>query len=193
MLTLAAVISVTYLSAVWAGLAGLLLTSGYIGYAQYRLYHHNVLLGVAIPILVIVLTYTMLLSYRYFSEGSERQHLRLLFEHYLHPDVIEQMAERPDGIRLSGQRRHLAILFADIVNFTARAERMQPEALVELLNVYMTEMTDAILENEGVVDKLMGDGIMAFWGAPLESVKSSQVGDRLRSHHVAAPRCAARS
>lgn len=168
LLTLAAVISVTYLSAVWAGLAGLLLTGGYIAYAQYRLYHYNVLLGVAIPILVIVLTYTLLLSYRYFSEGSERQHLRLLFEHYLHPDVIEQMAERPDGIRLSGQRRHLAILFADIVNFTARAERMQPEALVDLLNAYMTEMTDAILENEGVVDKLMGDGIMAFWGAPLE-------------------------
>jgi adenylate cyclase len=168
LLALAAVLSVTYLSAVWAGLAGLILTGGYIGYAQYRLHHYDVLLGVAIPVLVIVLTYTLLLSYRYFSEGAERQHLRFLFEHYLHPDVINQMAERRDGISLSGQRRHLAILFADIVNFTSRAERMQPEALVELLNVYMTEMTDAILENAGVVDKLMGDGIMAFWGAPLD-------------------------
>lgn len=167
-LSFAAVISVTYLSAVWAGIAGLILTGGYIGYAQYRLYHDDVLLGVVIPILVIVLTYTLLLSYRYFSEGSERQHLRVLFEHYLHPDVISQMTEVPNGIRLNGQRRHLAILFADIVNFTSRAERMEPEALVDLLNVYMTEMTDPILETAGVVDKLMGDGIMAFWGAPLQ-------------------------
>jgi adenylate cyclase len=167
LLTFAAVISVTYLQAVWAGIAGLVLTGGYIGYAQYRLYHHDVLLGVAIPILVIVVTYTLLLSYRYFSEGSERQHMKLLFEHYLHPDVISQMIERSDGISLSGQRKHLAILFADIINFTARAERTEPEELVALLNVYMTEMTDSILENKGVVDKLMGDGIMAFWGAPV--------------------------
>src|SRR6202034_2937264 len=87
--------------------------------------------------------------------------------HYLHPDVINQMIERSDGISLSGQRKHLAILFADIINFTARAERTEPEELVALLNVYMTEMTDSILENKGVVDKLMGDGIMAFWGAPV--------------------------
>jgi len=167
LLTFAAVISVAYLPAVWAGIAGLFLTGGYLAYAQYQLYEHDVLLGVAIPILVIVLTYTLLLSYRYFSEGSERQHMKLLFEHYLHPDVINQMIERSNGISLSGERRHLAILFADIVNFTARAERTEPEELVALLNVYMTEMTDSILENKGVVDKLMGDGIMAFWGAPV--------------------------
>ncbi|HVN28742.1 MAG TPA: adenylate/guanylate cyclase domain-containing protein, partial [Candidatus Binataceae bacterium] len=167
LLTFAAVISVTYLPAVWAGIAGLMLTGGYIGYAQYRLYHHDVLLGVAIPILVIVVTYTMLLSYRYFSEGSERQRLKVLFEHYLHPDVIKQMFERSDGPSLNGQRKHLAILFADIVNFTSRAEQTEPEALVDLLNVYMTEMTDSILAHQGVVDKLMGDGIMAFWGAPV--------------------------
>ncbi len=168
LLTAAAVFCVTYLSAAWAGLGGIVLAGGYLAYAQYRLEVDRVLLGVVIPTLAIVLTYTLLASYRYFSEGSERQHLRRLFEYYLHPDVIAEMADNPKGIQLGGQRRHLAILFADIVNFTARAERTEPEALVDMLYAYMTEMTDAIMDSRGVVDKMMGDGIMAFWGAPLD-------------------------
>ncbi len=168
LLTLAAIVMVAYLSAARASLGGLLILGIYVAYAQYRLVVDHVLVGVGIPILAVLLIYTLLASYRYFREGSERQHLRALFEHYLHPDVIAQMADDPEGIKLGGQRRHLAILFADIVNFTARAERTAPEALVEMLDTYMTDMTDAIMESRGVVDKLMGDGIMAFWGAPLD-------------------------
>jgi adenylate cyclase len=70
-------------------------------------------------------------------------------------------------LKLGGERRHLSILFADIMGFTSRAERSEPEPLVALLNTYMTAMTNVIFETGGVVDKLMGDGIMAFWGAPL--------------------------
>ncbi len=168
LLALVAIIMVAYLSAARASVGGLLIVSAYVAYAQYRLNVDHVLVGVGIPVLAVVLIYTLLASYRYFREGSERQHLRSLFEHYLHPDVITQMADAPDGIKLGGQRRHLAILFADIVNFTSRAERTAPEALVEMLDTYMTDMTDAIMESRGVVDKLMGDGIMAFWGAPLD-------------------------
>ena len=168
LLSLAAIIMVAYLSAARASVGGLLMLTAYVAYAQYRLTVDHVLIGVGIPIIAVVLIYTLLSSYRYFREGSERQHLRSLFEHYLHPDVITQMADDPDGIKLGGQRRHLAILFADIVNFTSRAERTEPEALVAMLDTYMTDMTDAIMDSRGVVDKLMGDGIMAFWGAPLE-------------------------
>ena len=74
-----------------------------------------------------------------------------------------------DRAKLGGERRHLTILFSDIVNFTSRAERTDPEPLVALLNTYMTIMTNLILQSGGVVDKLMGDGIMAFWGAPMRS------------------------
>ncbi len=69
-------------------------------------------------------------------------------------------------MKLGGERRHLAILFADIVSFTKRAEKTEPEDLLALLNTYMTSMIDVIFKTGGVVDKLMGDGIMAFWGAP---------------------------
>jgi len=104
---------------------------------------------------------------RYITEGLEKRHLRHVFEHYLDPDVIASVLDDPGGLKLGGERRHLSILFSDIVGFTARAERSEPEPLVAMLNTYMTAMTNVILESGGVVDKLMGDGIMAFWGAPL--------------------------
>jgi adenylate cyclase len=92
--------------------------------------------------------------------------LRTAFEHYLNPDVITSLLDSPEGLKLGGERRHLAILFADIVSFTKRAEKTEPEDLLALLNTYMTSMIDVIFKTGGVVDKLMGDGIMAFWGAP---------------------------
>jgi adenylate cyclase len=108
----------------------------------------------------------ILAGYRYIAEGRERRKDRAAMGHYLHPDVLSSVLDSPEGLKLGGERRHLAIMFADIVSFTARAERTEPEDLVAMLNTYMTSMTDVILESKGLVDKLMGDGIMAFWGAP---------------------------
>jgi adenylate cyclase len=113
-----------------------------------------------------ILVYMFLAGYRYITEGREKRYLRLAFEHYLNPDVITSLLDSPEGLKLGGERRHLAILFADIVSFTKRAEKTTPEDLLALLNTYMTSMIDVIFKTGGVVDKLMGDGIMAFWGAP---------------------------
>ena len=176
LLSLAIVVGMTYLSPGIAGLTGFVLAFGYLGYAQYRLYHDHALVGVVNPILALGVTYTVLLGYRYFTEGADRRFLRLAFQHYLHPDVVNQVIENADGLRLGGERRHLAILFADIVNFTARSERTEPEALVDLLDTYMTAMTDIIMASRGVVDKMMGDGIMAFWGAPLDLPNPARAG-----------------
>ncbi|MFZ2062146.1 MAG: adenylate/guanylate cyclase domain-containing protein, partial [Candidatus Binatus sp.] len=110
--------------------------------------------------------YMFLAGYRYITEGREKRYLRNVFEHYMDPDVISAVLDSPEGLKLGGEKRHLAILFADIVSFTKRAEKTEPEELLALLNTYMTSMIDVILKTGGVVDKLMGDGIMAFWGAP---------------------------
>ncbi|MGH7906655.1 MAG: CHASE2 domain-containing protein [Candidatus Binataceae bacterium] len=155
-----------FLSALWSAGIAILLFAGYFIYAQVRL-TEGVLIGIVFPLVTVVITYALLASYRYATEGVEKRRLRHAFEHYLHPDVIASVVDEPRGLHLGGERRHLSILFCDIVNFTARAERSEPEALVAMLNTYMTVMTDLILKGGGVVDKLMGDGIMAFWGAPL--------------------------
>src|SRR5439155_2716343 len=130
--------------------------------------------GVVLPFAVTIGTSVVLLGYRYITEGREKGYLRHAFEHYLHPDVIANLVAEPGALKLGGERRHLAILFADIVGFTSRAEKSDPAQLVALLNVYMTQMIKVILDGGGVVDKLMGDGIMAFWGAPHTLENSSR-------------------
>src|SRR3984893_12090460 len=145
----------------------LVLVFSYMSFATHELNASGTLVGVVYPFATLAFTYLALVSYRYITEGLEKRHLRHVFEHYLDPDVIASVLDDPGGLKLGGERRHLSILFSDIVGFTARAERSEPEPLVAMLNTYMTAMTNVILESGGVVDKLMGDGIMAFWGAPL--------------------------
>jgi adenylate cyclase len=161
-------LTAVYLSPLWSAAAAIWMIIGFAAYAQYRLAFDGTLIDVVLPLSAAVLTYMSLATYHYFVEEKARRYVRSAFEHYLNPEVIASVVDDPAGLRLSGERRHLAILFADIVNFTSRAERSEPERLVALLNAYMTEMTRIIFDSQGVVDKLMGDGIMAFWGAPSE-------------------------
>jgi adenylate cyclase len=156
-----------YMTAISGATIAVILGAGYFLVALHLLNADGEILGFVFPLMVLVLTYMFVMSWRYFAEGAEKRHLRHVFEHYLDPDVIASVVDNPTGLKLGGERRHLSILFSDIVNFTSRAERTDPEPLVALLNTYMTVMTNLILQSGGVVDKLMGDGIMAFWGAPL--------------------------
>ncbi len=146
----------------------LLATLGYFAYVLFRFEAGGALVGLMFPLVAVFFSYLAATSYRYFAEGREKRYLRSAFEMYLHPAVLASVIEDPAGLKLGGQRRHLSVLFADIVGFTERAERLDPEPLVALLNTYMSVMTEVILKSGGVVDKLMGDGIMAFWGPPLK-------------------------
>jgi adenylate cyclase len=167
LLGIAVSIAAALMSAFASAVVAIVLLSGYVGYATYRLREHGELLGIVFPLVTIGLTYTVTMSWRYFTEGAEKRYIRHAFEHYLHPDVIASLVDSRDGLQLGGQRCHLSVLFSDIVGFTTRAERSEAEPLVALLNDYTTVMTNLVLESGGVVDKLMGDGIMAFWGPPL--------------------------
>ena len=155
-----------FLSATWGFVVAAMLVVGYLVYANWLLVANGTLIGIMLPLATVSATYLVVVTYRYVTEGLEKRHLRSWFEHYVDPDVIASLVDSGANLGLSGERRHLSILFADIVNFTSRAERLEPEALVAMLNTYMTTMTNLIFQCGGVVDKLMGDGIMAFWGAP---------------------------
>jgi adenylate cyclase len=163
----AATLAAAFMTALFGALVMLGLAACYVLYTSWELSVNGRLVGVVFPLVTLLATYLMVVSYRYFAEGREKRFIRSAFELYVHPDYVASLMKDSSMLKLGGERRHLSILFSDIMGFTSRAERSEPEPLVALLNTYMTAMTNVIFETGGVVDKLMGDGIMAFWGAPL--------------------------
>jgi adenylate cyclase len=104
----------------------------------------------------------------YLTEERSRKWITDVFGKYVSPVVIDNLIQNPDMINLGGEKRNITIFFSDIRGFTRISEKLKPENLVHLLNEYLTEMTSVIIKDDGLVDKYMGDAIMAFWGAPLD-------------------------
>ncbi len=177
LLGLLMIVAAAFLSANLAAMAAVVLGGSYILIAQHLLWDDHQLIGIVYPLAMLAATYVVTAGFRYYEETKEKRYLRHAFEHYLHPSVISSVLSNPEGLRLGGQRRVLTVLFADIVNYTMLSESMQadPAALVTMLNEYMTTMTDRILDSGGVVDKIRGDSIMAFWGAPNDMPNHAQV------------------
>ena len=101
-------------------------------------------------------------------EDAERGFLHDAFTKYLSPKQVEAMLRDPTLLRLHGVEREMTILFADLRGFTSRTERLAANEMVALLNEHLTAMSQVIAANEGIVDKYVGDCVMAFWGAPID-------------------------
>ncbi len=102
------------------------------------------------------------------TEGKQKRFIRSAFRHYLSPDVIQRIMDDPDQLNLGGELRELTIFFSDLEGFTTISEGLEPHQLTQLLNEYLTDMTDIILESGGTLDKYEGDAIIAFWNAPVD-------------------------
>ena len=105
-------------------------------------------------------------AYKYLSEAKQKKFIRNAFSTYLAPAVVQQLIDSPGHLNLGGEERVITAFFSDVQGFTSISERLTPGELVELLNEFLTEMTDIILSYEGTVDKFEGDAIIAFFGAP---------------------------
>lgn len=105
--------------------------------------------------------------FKYFTEEREKKKIKNAFQHYLNPAVINDLMENPGALKLGGEKKELTVFFSDVRGFTTISETLSPEALSSLLNEYFTPMTNIILESGGLLDKYIGDAIMAVWGAPL--------------------------
>lgn len=106
--------------------------------------------------------------YRHFAAEKEKREMRNLFSKYVSKDVLENILRDPGKVSLGGEEKEITVLFSDIRDFTAFSEKTTPKELVAVLNRYFNLMTGQILENKGVLDKYIGDALMAFWGAPLD-------------------------
>jgi adenylate cyclase len=135
--------------------------------AVLSLQRWNLLLSVALPILQMFAIFLSATSYRFFNEERQRRKARETFSRFLAPAIVEQVLEREGSLKLGGEKRELTCLFADIRGFTTISEQLDPHVLLEVLNEYLTPMTDIIVSgHQGTLDKYIGDAIMAFWGAP---------------------------
>jgi adenylate cyclase len=101
------------------------------------------------------------------EELSRRMIERQALERFLSGAIVEKILANPDQVHLGGENQPVTILFADIRGFTRMSEHMEPQAVVELLNEYFSEMTDLVFDNGGTLDKYLGDGLMVLFGAPL--------------------------
>jgi adenylate cyclase len=108
------------------------------------------------------------LAMNYWAEGRQKAFIKQAFRHYLSGEVIEKIIRDPKHLQLGGEKRELTIMFTDLAGFSTFSERLGPVELTALLNDYLSEMTDIILEEGGTLDKYEGDAIIAFWNAPLE-------------------------
>jgi len=141
---------------------------GYFFLAQAVLGHSNYWIAVAAPTIGgIASAFTTLLA----LSAVERRGKRFVQEalgRYTSTALVRELMEHPEHLSLEwGDRREMSVYFSDIAGFTTISEGLPPEDLVALLNDYLTNMTDLVLEHGGVVDKYIGDAVMAFWGAPL--------------------------
>ena len=121
-------------------------------------------------LLLIILVTAINLIYGFLSESQTRKTIKGMFDQYVPPAHIDSMLDDPDNYSFDGESKDLTVLFADIRNFTTISERLSAAELKSLMNDFFTPITKIIFENNGTIDKYVGDMVMAFWGAPLEDL-----------------------
>src|SRR5208282_599176 len=167
---LAIIAAAPLLSAVTVILLGAILIAGLIGLSWYFFVAHDLLVDFTYPLMSCWLIYLVLTFVNYFREQKQRQQIRSAFGYYLSPHMVEQLARSPEKLVLGGEERRMTILFSDVRGFTTISERYKddPQGLTQLMNRFLTPLTNAIIERKGTIDKYIGDAIMAFWNAPVD-------------------------
>lgn len=149
-------------------LTSLMLCAGYVLFTQYLFSHDGIVINLVYPLMVIAAIYVIITLYKFLVEESQKRFIKNAFSTYLSPEVVNQLIESPERLVLGGEKREITAFFSDVQGFTTISEKLSPEALVDLLNDLLTEMTDIILKHRGMVDKFEGDAIIAMFGAPNE-------------------------
>ena len=151
-----------------AALAGVGLGAAYAVAAQLA-FSAGTILPVTYPLLALAVSLLGTLAVNYVIEAFERERVRQTFARFVPEAVVDEtLAKTGDGLRLGGVRTQCTVLFADIRSFTTFSEGREPDEVIEILNRYLGEMTDAIMSNGGTLISYIGDGIMALFGAPIE-------------------------
>ncbi len=140
----------------------------YSGVAIYMFIGKRLLIPLIAPAFAtVLLNYISVVTYNYIVERKQKAKIKGMFSQYLPGSVVNELIKNPDMLALGGEERVMTVIFSDVAGFTTISEKLSPTELVELLNEYLTAMSDVIFKYNGIIDKYEGDAIMAEFGAPL--------------------------
>ena len=154
-----------------------ILIAGGFGYASYHYWKTEyLLLDASLPVLGMLVIFAHASFAKFLENFLLKQQIKKQFGTYLSPAMVEKLQENPDLLQLGGESRELSIMFTDVRGFTTISEHYgkDVQGLTKIMNRYMTAMTQKIIENEGTLDKYIGDAQMAFWNAPLDDAEHAK-------------------
>jgi adenylate cyclase len=136
---------------------------------------HALVMPLASALVMAGTAFALNMSYGYFFESRSKRELANLFGTYVPPELVDEMVKDPDSYSMKATSKELTVMFCDMRGFTKMSERMEPTQLQQLLNDVFSALTDIIRSNRGTIDKYMGDCVMAFWGAPVDTPNHAQL------------------
>jgi adenylate cyclase len=149
----------------------LILSIVLIGLVTVLLFKVLVYFEIIAPVISLVVTFAVAVAYSYATEGKQRVLIENTLLQYMDKKIAEYLLDNPNLIKPGGTKRHVTVFFADIAGFTTISEVISPEEVAVMLHKVLNSITKEIIDNNGVIDKYIGDCVMAFWGAPLDSDK----------------------
>ena len=151
---------------------------GVVALSVWLFVAHNTWLATATPVLSLGLAFISTGTGSYWTERRRALQIRSAFEKYVSSDVVGDIVAHPERLKLGGERRELTVLFSDLAGFTSMSEKLTPEGVADVINLYLNEATQIVMSHGGTVDKFIGDAVMAFWGAPLPDTAHAIHGTR---------------
>jgi adenylate cyclase len=136
---------------------------------NHALFLQDLVMPLATTLVMAITAFALNMSYGYFVESKSKRDLANLFRGYIPPELVDEMVDDPESYNMKAVNKELTVMFCDMRGFTKMSETMEPTQLQALLNDVFTRLTNVIQANRGTIDKYMGDCVMAFWGAPVET------------------------
>lgn len=150
------------------GLVSALTIFGGVAYLGWSLIQQNLLIDVTWTLISLFLIAAQQFYLNFRTQFKLRQQIKKQFSTYLDPRQVARLQKNPELLRLGGERRSCTIMFTDVRGFTSMSEKLEPEEVIEIMNKALTIQADAVKANEGMVDKYIGDAMMAVWNAPVD-------------------------